>query len=90
VPKAREKHKQTTKSESSDAARGIVDTDNPRMTAYTLVNELVSVLYPCNSDVHIYRPTFVIKMAAFTIDMIRTNHRSTENILMTLFHLGCD
>jgi len=90
VPKAREKYTQTRKRESSDVAPGIVDTNNPRMTAHTLVNELVSVLYPCHPDVHLYCPTIVVKMAAFTIDMIRTNHRSTENILMTLFHFGCE
>jgi hypothetical protein len=53
-----------------------------------LVNELVSVLYPCYSDVQLYRPTSVVEMDAVTIDIIRTNHSSTESILKMLLHLG--
>ena len=67
-------------------ARGIVDTDTPKMTAQTLVNELVSVLYPCHSDVQLYHPTSIIEMAANTIDMIRNNHSPTDSILKMLIH----
>jgi len=88
VLKATEKHTQARNSERSDDVRGIVDTDTPRMTAQTLVNELVSVLYPFHSDVQLYRPTSVIEVAAMTIDTIRTNHSSTECILRMLLHLG--
>jgi len=88
VLKAREKHTQARYSERSDDARGIVDTDTPRMTAQRFVNELVSVLYPCHSDVQLYRPTTVVEMAVITIDIIRTNHSSTESILKMLLHLG--
>jgi len=58
------------------------------MTAQLLVVELDSVLYPCHSDVQLYRPTSVVEMAANTIDMIRTNRSSTESILKMLLHLG--
>ena len=85
---ARQKHTQQRNRERSDGARGIVDIDTHRMTAQTLVNELVSVLYTCHSDVQLYRPTSVIEMAANTIDMIRTNHSSTDSILKMLLHLG--
>ena len=88
VLKARQKHTQAKNRERSDGARGIVDTDIPSRTAHTLVNELVSVLYTCHSDVQLYRPTSVIEMAANTIDMIRTNHSSTDSILKMLLHLG--
>ena len=86
--KAKEKHTQARDRERSDSARGIVDTYTPRMTAHTLLNELVSVLYSCHSDVQLYRPRCVVKIAAITIDMIRTNHRSTDSILKMLLHLG--
>ena len=86
--KATEKHTQARNSKRSDGARGIVDTDTARMTAQRFVNELVSVLYPCHSDVKLYRPTTVVEMAAITIDMIRTNHSSADSILKTLLHLG--
>ena len=88
VLKARQKHTQARNRERSDVARCIVDTDTPRMTAQILVNELVSVLYTCHSDVQLYRPTGVIEMAANTIDMIRTNHSSTDSILKMLLYLG--
>ena len=88
VLKATEKHNQARNSERSDGVRGIVDTPTPRMTAQRLVNELVSVLYPCHSDVLLYRPRILNKMAKITIDMIRTNHRAAERILKMLFHLG--
>jgi len=88
VLKATEKHTQARNSERSDGVRGIFDTGTPRMTAQILVNELVSVLYTCHSDVQLYRPTSVIEMATTTIDMIRTNHSPTENILKILLHLG--
>jgi len=81
VLKAREKHTQARNKERSGGVRGIVDTATPRMTAQSLVNELVSVLYPCHSDVQLYRPTSVVEMAAVAIDMIRTNHNSTERNL---------
>jgi hypothetical protein len=51
VLKATEKHTQARKKERSDEGRGIVDTDTPIMTDEIFVNELVSVLFPCNSDV---------------------------------------
>jgi hypothetical protein len=77
--KAKEKHTPARKSERSYGVRGIVDTDTPRMTAQSLVNELV--LYLCHSDVQLYRPTSVVEMAEITIDMIRTINSSTESIL---------
>ena len=86
--KAREKHTQARNNKRSDGARGIVETDTPRMTAHTLVNELVIALYPCHSDVQLYRPTSVVEMAAITIDMIRTNNSSTDSILKMLLHLN--
>jgi hypothetical protein len=88
VLKAKEKHTQARNSERNDVARGIVDTDKHRRTAQTLVKELVTVLYTCHSDVQLYRPTSVIEMAAKIIDMIRTNHSSTDSILYMLLHLG--
>ena len=88
VLNAREKHTQARNSKRSEGARGIVDTDTPRMTAKRFVNELVTVLYPFHSDVQLYRPSNVVEMAAITIDMIRTNHNRTESILKTLLHLG--
>jgi hypothetical protein len=88
VLKARKKQTQPRNSEPSDSARGIFDTDTPRMTAQTLVNELVSDLYPCHSDVQPYLPVSVVEMAAFTNDVIRNNHSSTESILKMLLHLG--
>jgi len=88
VLKATQKHTQARISERSDGARGIVDTDTPRMTAPTLVIELVSVLYTCHSDLQLYRPTSVIEMAAVTIDMIRTNHNFKESIIKRLLYLG--
>ena len=87
VLKATEKHTQARKSERSDGVRGIVDTATPSMTAQTLVKELVSVLYPCHSDVQLYCPNIVVEIAANTIDMIRTIHNSAESILKTLLHL---
>jgi hypothetical protein len=87
VLKATEKDTKASKSECSEVARDIVDTNTPRMTAHTLVNELVSFLYPCHSDVGLYRPTSVVEMVAVTIDMIRTNHSSTESTLNVLLHL---
>jgi hypothetical protein len=68
--KAREKLTQAKNSESSDGVHGIVDTITPRMTAQTLVNALVSVLYPFHTDVHLCLPTSVDQMAAVTINMI--------------------
>ena len=88
VLKATEKHTQARNSERSYGVRGIVDTDTPRTTAQTLVNELDSVLYPCHSDVQLYRLTSVVEMAAITIDMIRIRHSSTDSILQMLLHLG--
>jgi hypothetical protein len=88
VLKAKEKHTQARNSERSDGVRGIVDTDTPRITAQTFVNELDSVLYPRHSDVQLYRPKSLVEMAAITIDMIRTNHSSTVSILKMLLHLG--
>ena len=88
VQKATEKHTQAKNSERSKVAIGIVVTDTSRMTAQRLINELVSVLYLCHSDVQLYRPTSVVEMAAITIDMIRTNHSSTVSILKMLLHLG--
>jgi len=49
--KDREKHTQEKNSERSDGVRGNVEIDTPRMTAQSFVNELVSVLYPCHSEV---------------------------------------
>jgi len=89
VLKARGKHTQERNSERNKGARAIVDTGTPRMTAQMLVNELVSVLYPCQSDVQVYRPTSVVKMVSVTIDIIRSNHSSTESMLKMLLHLGC-
>ena len=86
VLKATEKQTQARNRERSDGARGIVDTYTPSITAQTLINELVSVLYPCHSHVKLYRPITVVEMAAVTIDKIRTNHRSKENILKMLLH----
>ena len=88
VLKAREKHTKARNSQRSDGARGIFDTDTPRMTAQTLVNDLVTVLYTCSCDVQLYLPTSVVEMAANTIHMMRTNHSSTESILKVLLHLG--
>jgi len=87
VLKAREKHTQASNSESSDAVRDVVDTGTPRMTAQTLVNELVKVFYFCHSDVQLYRLTSVVEMAADTIDMKRTNRIFKESILKMLPHL---
>jgi len=75
-------------SERSDGVRGIVDTATPKMTDQSLVNELVSVLYPCHSNLLLYRPTSVVEMASISIDKVRTSHSSTENILKMLLHLG--
>ena len=88
VLKASEKHTQQKRSEHSDEESGILYTATPRMTAQTLINELVRVLYPCHSDFQLYRPTSVIVVDANTIDMNRTNHSSTDSILKMLFHLG--
>jgi len=81
VLKAREKQTQAKNSKRRDGARGIVDNATPRMTAQILVNELVSVLYPCHSEVQLYRPRIVVEIAANTIDIIRTTHSSKENFL---------
>ena len=86
--KAREKHTQARNSERTEGARGIVDIETPRMIANKLINELVSVLNPCQSDVQLYRPTSVVEIATITIDMIRTILSSKESILKTLLHLG--
>ena len=83
VLKATEKQPQARNSVHSDGPRGIFDTDAPRITAKTVFNEHVRVLYPCHSDVQLYRPKSVVE-----IDMIRTNHNSTERILKLLLHLG--
>jgi len=88
VLKATDKHTQTTNGESSDGARDVVETNTHRMRAQNLINEVVNVLYPCHSDVQLYRPTSVVEMGAITIDMIRTNYSSTERILKMLLHLG--
>jgi len=88
VLKAKEKHTQAKDSIRGDGVRGIVDTVTHRLTTQTLVNELVSVLYPCHSDVQLYRPTSVVEIVTITIDMIKTNHSSTESILKMLQHLG--
>jgi len=88
VLKATEKHNQARNSERSDVVRGIVDTATPRMTAQTFVNELVSVLYPCSSDLRLYFPKSVVEMAAKPMDIIRTIYSSTESILKMLLHLG--
>jgi len=88
VLKDKEKHTQAGNRERSDGVRGIVDTDTPRMTAQSFINELVSVLYSCKSDVKVYRPTSVVEMASNTIDKIRTNHSSTDSVLKILLHLG--
>jgi len=53
-------------------------TMTPRMTAQKLVNEFVTVLYSCHSDVQLFRPTSVDEMAANTMDMIRTTHSFIE------------
>ena len=82
--KATQKHTQARNSEPNDGARGIVDTDTPRMTAQTLVNELFSLLYVSHSDVQLYRPISVVEIATMTIDMIRTNHSSADSILKIL------
>jgi hypothetical protein len=87
VQRAREIHIQARKSERSDCVRVIVDTDNPRMTAQSLVNEFVRVLYPCHYDVQLYRPTSLVEVVAIKIDTIRTNHSFTDSILNMLLHL---
>jgi hypothetical protein len=74
------------KSESSDVAHDNVDTDTPRNTAQRVVNELVRVLYFCQSDMQQYRLNSVVKMAAKPIDII--NQNSTEIILKMLLNLG--
>jgi hypothetical protein len=80
--KATEKHTQARNSERSDGVRGIVDTDTPKMTAQTLVNELVSVLYPCHSDVRLYFPKRLVENIAKPIDMMRTTHISVDRNLI--------
>jgi hypothetical protein len=86
VLKATEKQTQARHSERRDGALGIIDTDTPRMTAQMLVNELLSALYPCHSDEQLYRPSSVVEMATMKIDIIRTNHSLTVNILKMLLH----
>ena len=88
VLKSKEKHTQKRKSESSDGLRGIVDTDTPRITAQTLDNDLVSVLYLCHSDVQVSRQISVVEMATITIDMFTAILLSTESILKMLLQLG--
>jgi hypothetical protein len=88
VLKAKEEQTQARNSERSDGVRGIVDTATPTMTAQTLVNELIIVLYLCHSDIKLYRPRSVVEMGTITIDNIKTNHISTESILEMLLHLG--
>jgi hypothetical protein len=63
VLKATEKHTQAGNSERCDGLHVIVDTDNTRMTARRLVNELLGALCPCHSDVQLCRPTSVVEMA---------------------------
>jgi hypothetical protein len=63
VLNARENHTQARNRERSDGERGIVDTDKPIRTTQMFVNELVSVLFTCHSDMHLYRATSVIEMA---------------------------
>jgi hypothetical protein len=87
VLKSTGKHTQATNSERSGVARVIVDTDTPRMTEETLVNERICILYLFHADVQLHRPKSVVEMAAVTIDMIRTNHSSTENVLKMFFPL---
>jgi len=87
VLKATEKHTQERNNEPNDGVCVIDDTATLSITTQTLVNEHDSVLYPCHSDVQLYRPTSVVEMATVTIDMIRTNHSSKENNLKTLLHL---
>jgi len=53
-----------------------------------MVNELVSVLYLCHRDMQLYRPKCLVEMTANTIDVITTNHSSTESILKVLLILG--
>ena len=86
-----ESHRKQTPGRNSErnvGLRGVDHTDTPGMTAHRLVNELVSVLYTCHSDVQLYRPTSVVEMVAITIDMIRTNHSSTESFLKMLLNIG--
>jgi hypothetical protein len=88
VLKDREKHTQARNSESKDGVCGNVDTATPRITAQTLINEPIGALYPCHSNVQLYRPTSVIEMAAKKIDVISIIDCSTESILKMLLHLG--
>ena len=67
VMKATEKQPQARNSERSDDVRGIVDTDTPKITTKMLVNKLLSVLYPCQSDAQLYRPTSVLEIATKSI-----------------------
>jgi hypothetical protein len=87
VLKATEKHTQERNSERSDGECGIFDTDTPRITAQMLINELVSVLYPCHSDVQLYRPRNILEISAAKIDMITTTHSFIESVLKMLLHL---
>ena len=84
--KATEEQTQARNRERSDGVRGIVDNDTARLTAKMLVNELLSALYPCHSDAQLYRPSSVVEMATMKIDIIRTNHSLTVNILKMLLH----
>jgi len=68
VLKTTEKHTQARNRERSEGVRGIVDTDTPRMTDQMLVSELDSIVYCCQSNVKLYRPTILVEMAAITID----------------------
>jgi len=86
--KAREEHIQAKNSKRSDGVRGIVDNDTHRRTAKMLVTELVGVLYPCLSDVQLYRPTNVVEMAKNKIDMIRIIHSCRDRILKMPLHIG--
>jgi hypothetical protein len=62
--KARQKHTQESNRERSDGECGIVDTNTPRKTAETVVNELVSVLYTCQPDVQQFRSPNLVKVVA--------------------------
>jgi hypothetical protein len=84
----RQKHTQTRIANVVTVRVALLTMTPLRIAAHTFVNELDSVLYPCHSDVQLYRPTSVVEMAAVTIDMIRTDHSSTDSILKMTLLLG--
>ena len=86
VLKTRAKQTQARNSELRDRVRATMDTDTHRMTANTLIYEIVIAFYACHSDMQLYRPTSVVEMGAITIDMIRNNHSSKERILKMVLH----